>query len=152
MTDIRDYLKYFLIMDTESLFSKERSLKYFGIARVEIKQLDFSAPTDQALRSHKRRKNKDLRKIRLLPEHYVAAIISSTLLDEELQKSNLTQAILRESLGDLQPLLKLSTPLQCLYGYHILRAATEFLTADDQWWMVELYSSGIIFIYVAPDL
>lgn len=46
----------------------------------------------------------------------------------------------RKDVNDL-PLLPLEL-VRCLDGFHILEAAKRFLTAEDDWWPVCIYSAG----------
>ncbi len=131
--------------------NRERLSKFRGTARVQLCNLRFD--TGRVEQTHfLRPKNVNrLKRIfategcrRLIPEHHVAALISQKELDESIKRSNISQDALLQNTLDEPPLLlfESSNPIQILHGQHRLRAAQEFLSSGDDWWVVDLYLAG----------
>ena len=77
---------------------------------------------------------------RLVPEHHVSALISSQKLEASIQRSGTSQATVFQSADERSSeLLLLFAPLTFLHERHRLEAARNILSADDDWWTVDLY-------------
>jgi hypothetical protein len=80
-------------------------------------------------------------------ENFIDATVDTAILSEALHLVNLSQ----ESFSSMTskflsnprdiPRLNLAQPVTCLNGLQRIRAAREWLDANDQWWIVRLYSS-----------
>jgi Protein of unknown function (DUF3723) len=68
------------------------------------------------------------------PDNHVPALISRSTLPEIPVRAD----------GDL-PLFNPDQPLIYLDGSHRLKAAGKFFTGNDRWWVVDLYSDGMLF-------
>jgi hypothetical protein len=67
------------------------------------------------------------------PDNHVPALISRSALPEVRVRAD----------GDFQ-LFDPDQPLTYLHGRHRLEAARQFLTGNERWWIVDLYSDGLL--------
>ena len=85
--------------------------------------------------------------LRLDPDHYVPAIINQNAFTKALQISGLPQGLPTSSSDEPQWLsLDPQSYLTCLHGRHWLAAARRFLGPSESWWVVDIYSDGLLFL------
>lgn len=79
------------------------------------------------------------------PEHYVPGLISSEDLKQAASFSGLRLLDLGQ--GAEPPLLNLpgNLKVKILHGEHRMTAAERFLEPNERWWVVVLYTTGMIF-------
>lgn len=126
-----------------------RRLTYQGAACINLEVLHFDSYQSRELRSdHVEYLKRCFRSEgcqRLLPQNHVPVVISQQLLNNALQASDVSaQQLLEVGLGSYR---KLDFPprvqLECLHGQHRIEAGRQFLLPTEQWWIVDLYLSGI---------
>lgn len=125
---------------------------YRGIARVQLGSLQFHQRLIRETHREVSRPNVlRLERIferngclRLQDDHVINAIIQ----DEDLTKALAIKGIEEDEFRALQwaqdaPLLDLKE-VQCLSGLHRVEAAHRFLPDNDKWWIVRLFTSGMM--------
>lgn len=134
----------------DRLVQKEKRSKYQGTAKIKISCLQFEAQSrEQFLRPKNIQRLKRIFATegchRFVPEHYIAALISQPDLEAAIQRSGTSQAALLRTVEEPPKLEILEfRPLKFLHGRHRLQAASEYLSPDDDWWIVDLYSDGTV--------
>jgi hypothetical protein len=68
---------------------------------------------------------------RLDPDNHIEGLIPLSDVSE-----------IHPTTANLFPLYNPSSPLKYLNGHHRIEAARKFLTGNDRWWVVDLYSEG----------
>ncbi|EAS29514.3 uncharacterized protein CIMG_08260 [Coccidioides immitis RS] len=125
----------------------DRAEHYLGKAKIRIDCLEFEGNTSRARTINTRHISHLANVFKsgcywLRPENYVPALVNRAVLARSLELSSLRQ---RDLLRDGEPcelILPDGATLTALHGQHRLLAAKEVLWPTDQWWLVELYSSG----------
>ena len=130
------------VMDAEERkIAKSIGDSYCGIARIDLKNLNFDASTRDISQANVMRLKGILEQncSRLQAGHRVPGILSQSLLDDCLRRSQLS----RENLLSVDDPPKMQVPsgisIQCLHGQHRIAAAFQVLDPGDDWWTVELY-------------
>jgi hypothetical protein len=112
----------------------DQSRHYLRVARIRLKHLCYSfnskQPDDCISCS-----TSDL-------EHHVPAVIQPTEYYEALRINHVTAQQLHQV--GIHPKLSLSesSELRCLHGYYRLKTAKRDPNRLEEWWLVDLYSSG----------
>lgn len=130
----------------EVLVANERHLKYQGVAKVDVNQINFT----QHETSLDTRKAERLRKIflkegchRLDVRNHIPCTISSQHLDTSLERAGVTRAALLTDNVEKLPFLQFShNELLGLHGRHRIEVARELLPPSDRWWTVDVYLDG----------
>jgi hypothetical protein len=128
-------------MDDAALLTERQKL-LLARARVQLKHLQFDLERNPI----KERQVLHMLEIynlegcqRLVPENFIPAIISKKDFDQALTQSKFSQTD-PTSIPEL--VLPINFKLLCLHGKHRIFAAQEFLEPGNQWWTVDIYSSG----------
>lgn len=127
-------------------FLSEKSRTFCGSAKVSISQLChedlLTNPRQLDPKNVARLKNIYLLEgcHRLDSEHHVPALINEASLDRALRAATISRSALKGLEAPEQ--LVLEGELTVLHGRHRLEAAKDFLSADDKWWVVDLYLEG----------
>lgn len=143
--------------EQDRFLHEELTSKFIGTAKVTISCLQFEAERtkEQFLRPQNIKRLKHIFATegchRLDRKNYIAALISASEFEVAVQKSGISQAALLRNTGEEPPKLEISKlrPLKFLHGCHRLQAASEFLSSDDDWWIVDLYLNGLCHNYVS---
>ena len=126
----------------------ERSRLFYGSVKVWLSQLVYEDLLTNPRQLDPKNVNRLLEIYRLEGchrfdlKHRIPALIDKLTLDRALQKSSVTPSTLN-SVEEPQ-LLDFGRGIVYLHGRHRLEAAKTFLEADDKWWVVDLFSEGMI--------
>ena len=136
-------------MSHESL-SHEESLRFRGLARVDLDTLNFGHASSRGHRDTwdnnvkrlvnifrtegcKRDEAANFVKVRVNQGHLDAALASqSTSLPQQPPKD-----------WKAYPVLQLSS-IDCLNGHHRVLAARQYLDRNDRWWVARVYTEGLV--------
>lgn len=129
--------------DVSMDIAQERHRQFRGLARVRLNNLEFTNVLDQA--KHRPLSPRNVARLRHVftlegCQRYEEANFISGLIEVD---DNDSATPLQPPDVSLIPLLEPRTPIRCLNGLHRIRAAQEYLDANDQWWIVKLYSEGL---------
>lgn len=75
-------------------------------------------------------------------EHRIPVLIDEHAFDAELENSQVNLELLLSHPSNKPPLVKFSSPLHYLHGQHRLAAAEQVLPRVEQWWIVDIYTTG----------
>ena len=126
---------------------------YRGVVRVPLSTLDFNHPL--ALEKHREVSKQNVQRLeqifeqngclRLQEENVINAIVYDEELPSLLSSSTLTAEQLQQIAWACDaPALDLGN-LRCLSGLHRIEAAKRYLDDNDKWWIVRLFSAGMLF-------
>lgn len=136
-----------LFTEDELKKASERRLKYQGVARVKISDIQFTDPQ----KDYVDQKNIDrlcniFRKARCQRfelANYVPAIVSRQALAEAIQNAGISARSLLLSTGVDIPILSFpGGQLTGLHGRHRLYAGAKVLAPTERWWTVDIYLDG----------
>ena len=135
---------------------QEKKAAFRGRAKVAISNLRFEDAYVHGTRPLDSSNIDRLEKIfelegclRLDPDHYVPAIINRDTFEKALRNSGLQHDLLNTSPDEPKWLnLDPQSYLTCLHGRHRLAAARRFLDPSERWWVVDIYSDGLL---LPPD-
>jgi hypothetical protein len=133
-------------------FSAKRAACLLGVARIDLKRLEFKVALRKNHRAESLKSKRRLLEVfelegcrRLEEENFVEALITNDTLENALHRSGLSEGSFKvNSLAAIQgvgsiPKLDLDCAIQCLNGMHRVSAAKQYLDNNDQWWVVKLY-------------
>ena len=129
----------------------QKQSHYRGRAKVNIHKLTFDDPHLPGGRTLDHQNVVRLVQVfesegclRLEPEHSIPVLIEDDTLSRYLQSSGTSHAGLLD-LRHIPPTLQLDGPdnLLALHGQHRIEAARRYLDTFDQWWVIDLYSTGL---------
>ena len=128
----------------DAKFEAERRLKYRGAAKVALGAINLPEEPDPRRVGHLK---EVFQRGGCWPEHivnHVLLLIDQRTLENALQASRLDPtALLHNVNGEYETLyLPHDCQLACLHGKHRIQAAREYLSAQHQWWVADLYLSG----------
>lgn len=138
-----------LFTETELRQASERRLKYQGVARVKISDIQFTDPQkDFVDQKNIQRLCKIFRKARCQRfelVNYVPAMVSRQALAEAIQNAGISARSLLLSTGMDIPMLSFPRgQLIGLHGRHRLYAGAKVLAPTERWWTVDIYLDGNI--------
>ena len=123
--------------------SAEKNLRYRGLARVDLACLSFDEDPLSAPRESSKRNVARLLKIFQLEgcKRFDEKTFVDALVDVEwLPDRAITLS--KEPPLDWNKVPRLQLHVACLNGQNRVAAAKQFLDANDQWWVVKLYTNG----------
>jgi hypothetical protein len=135
---------------TEDELAAIKAQHFKGVAKIDLKALDFTHPLVQDRYSESpEMQAQDILRLKTIFDtekckrsdegNFIDAIVDGEQLAEALHSARLTETSFRQALS--VPQLKLSR-VKCLNGLHRTRAAEQHLDQIDRWWTVRLYSQG----------
>ncbi len=131
-------------MDEDLQLEREKSVNYWGAARVQLRWLAFhnTELDTKHLQILKSSFQKDCR--RLDRRNHIPAIIDQQSLEHALRLSEISEGHLPKDSQHQIPELGFwaGYQLDCLHGRHRAEAAKLALAPSDKWWTVDLYSAG----------
>lgn len=126
----------------------DESLRFCGIARVDLDTLNFENASSEGRRETSARNVARLVNIfriegckRSEAGNFVKAKVNQHQLDAALASQNLSLPQQPPEDWRAYPILKLRS-VDCLNGLHRLLAARLYLNENDQWWIARLYTEG----------
>lgn len=129
--------------------SHSGALQFRGLARVDLAALNFQHASSKehrdVLEQHVTRLVNIFRTEgckRTEASRFVKARVDERQLDEALASQNLDLPQRPPQDWTVVPILELPR-LDCLNGWHRVVAARQWLDQNDQWWIAELYTSGM---------
>ena len=135
-------------------FAAKKSLFYRGIARLPLHALGFEHRA--VLEKHRNLSNENVARLEKIYEQVGCSrleeenVINAVVEDGDLLAALTTVCMSLDEMRQLRwpqdaPALNLEK-VQCLSGMHRIAAARRFLTENDKWWIVRLFSSSESFV------
>jgi len=135
-------------VSTETRLNEERKKHFLGCAKIDLKHLNFSQSSARELDDENIQRLLSAFKLtgclRLDTQYHVPAIIDAHFLSQMVREGGASLDDIRSHEPSRWPALKLpeGSEIECLHGQHRLVAAREYLLPRDQWWVIDLYSTG----------
>lgn len=121
----------------------EKQLRYVGRVKILLSNLRFFTTNDRRKQfANEKAVKKLVQNFASEEENLILALISEDVLNDALQRSNLTTESLHHASPPPKLMVETATPLKCLYGRNRLQAARRLLEYGDDWLIVDLYSDG----------
>lgn len=136
------------VSHTEGCLARDRQTHFRGCAKVPLRSLSFSQSsvreTNEATVDHLLSSFQLAGCLRLDPRYHVPAVIDPAFLEAALAHANATTSDLDSDDATRWSMLELpaGAKVECLHGQHRVAAAQRYLRKSDQWWVLDLYSSG----------
>ena len=133
---------------TEIRLSEEKRKHFLGCAKIDLKHLNFSQSSARELDDENIQRLLSAFKLRgclrLDIQYHVPATINAHFLGQVVRNSGASMTDVRSHEAACWPTLRLpeGSEIECLHGQHRLAAARRYLLPRDQWWIVDLYSTG----------
>ncbi|KAJ5737432.1 uncharacterized protein N7483_002557 [Penicillium malachiteum] len=141
----------FTTTDDEQQLAAERHRKFWGTAKIAIRQIIPHPSISQRLDQRNVQRLCEIFEKegcrRLAAYNHVTAVVSKHHLDDALQAARVGPADTTDNPHPYPQLHFARGQVQCLHGQHRLRAAEVHLPSCDQWWTVDVYLDDI-----SPDL
>lgn len=133
---------------TEDCLARGKRTHFCGCAKVSLHSLSFlqssAREIDEATVDHLLSSFQLAGCLRLDPCYHVPAVIDPNFLEAALARAGATTDDLNSDDPTRWPMLELPSgaKVECLHGQHRVAAAQRYLRKNDQWWVLDLYSSG----------
>jgi hypothetical protein len=126
---------------------QDRSTSFRGTVRIRLEHFNFDYPNPRNERERERvvqslaTRFREGGCYRLVPDHYIPALLDYNTFNLILQSLNLSAEGLIECSSKLppEPILPRGTQLWCLHGRSRIEACREALPVSERWWTVNLY-------------
>ena len=135
----------------EDQLTRSKREHFHGRAKILLQSLDFSQSSARELDEENVERLLSSFQLadclRLDARYHVPAVIDHALLDQALAQAGASMNDLRSDDPTRWPTLAFpdGAVIECLHGQHRVAAARRYLRKSDQWWVIDLYSSGKFF-------